>query len=76
MDDAKTDLATSQEAKASATADLGITEKDLQADKDGLANLESDCAAKTEDYNTATASREGELKAIAAAKGAISTKAS
>eukprot|EP00403_Amphidinium_massartii_P023946 CAMPEP_0178400786 /NCGR_PEP_ID=MMETSP0689_2-20121128/15968_1 /TAXON_ID=160604 /ORGANISM="Amphidinium massartii, Strain CS-259" /LENGTH=686 /DNA_ID=CAMNT_0020021591 /DNA_START=74 /DNA_END=2134 /DNA_ORIENTATION=+ len=76
MDKAKAALAASSEAKAVAERDLGMTEKDLKADEEGLESLENDCAAKTEDYNTATASREGELKAIAAAKEVISTKAS
>eukprot|EP00971_Amphidinium_carterae_P336971 6473586-Amphidinium_carterae.1 len=74
MDAAKAALAASGESKAAASADLSMTEKGLAADKDGLANLEADCAAKAADYKTATESRDGELKAIAAAKDALTSK--
>jgi len=74
MSKAKADLAASGESKAAASSDLAMTEKDLEADTDGLSTLESDCASKTEDYKVATASREGELEAIAAAKEALTSK--
>jgi len=74
MDKTKAALAASNEGKATAEKDLSMTEADLKADSDGLASLEADCMAKAEDHKTATASREGELKAIAIAKEAMSSK--
>merc|ERR1719327_2397792 len=69
---AKKGLAESSEKKAAAEGDLDMTTKDLAADTTSLADLNEDCMQKAQDFEAATASREGELKALAEAKKAIS----
>merc|ERR1719284_1439407 len=69
---AKKSLADSSGKKASAEGDLGMTTKELDSDTTSLADLNEDCMQKAQDYEAATASREGELKALAEAKKAVS----
>merc|ERR1719343_1856793 len=73
---AKKSLAESSEKKAAAEGDLDMTTKDLAADTTSLADLNEDCMQKAQDFEAATASRDGELKALAEAKKAISDMAS
>jgi len=68
MDEAKTSLAASGEAKATAEGDLSVTNKDLAADTAALADLHKDCLGKAQDFEAATKSRTEELKALAEAK--------
>jgi len=68
MDEAKTSLAASAEAKATAEGDLSVTNKDLAADTSALADLHKDCLGKAQDFEAATKSRTEELKALAEAK--------
>jgi len=68
MDEAKTSLAASGEAKATAEGDLSVTNKDLAADTSALADLHKDCLGKAQDFEAATKSRTEELKALAEAK--------
>merc|ERR1719464_889289 len=68
MDEAKTSLAASGEAKATAEGDLLVTNKDLAADTAALADLHKDCLGKAQDFEAATKSRTEELKALAEAK--------
>merc|ERR1719399_2787282 len=69
---AKKSLADSSGKKASAEGDLGMTTKELDSDTTSLADLNEDCMQKAQDYEAATTSREGELKALAEAKKAVS----
>merc|ERR1740116_506019 len=68
MDESKTALSASAEAKATAEGDLAVTTKDLGADTAALADLHRDCLGKAQDFEAATKSRTEELKALAAAK--------
>merc|ERR1719245_1929358 len=68
MDEAKTSLAASGEAKATAEGDLSVTNKDLATDTAALADLHKDCLGKAQDFEAATKSRTEELKALAEAK--------
>merc|ERR1719343_532289 len=72
---AKKSLAESSEKKAAAEGDLDMTTKDLAADTTSLADLNEDCMQKAQDFEAATASRDGELKALAEAKKAVSDMA-
>jgi len=72
MTDSKGNLAASAEAKAAAEGDLSVTQKDLAADEASLASTNSDCMQKAGDYEAETKSRSEELKALAAAKAALS----
>jgi len=72
MTDSKANLAASAEAKAAAEGDLAVTQKDLSADEASLASTNSDCMQKAGDYEAETKSRAEELKALAAAKAALS----
>merc|ERR1719159_2381598 len=69
---AKKALSESGEKKAAAESDLALTNKDLEADTKGLADLNQDCMEKAQAHETADKSREDELAAIAAAKKALS----
>merc|ERR1719331_762172 len=71
MNKAKKDLATSGEAKAAAEGELAVTEKDLAADEQALADLHADCMKSAEDFEAETKSRGEELKALATAKKVI-----
>merc|ERR1719502_756524 len=69
--EAKTNLAASQESKATAEGDLSVTSKDLSEDEDSSDDLHHECLTRSTDFETETKSRGEELKAIAAAKEAI-----
>merc|ERR1719261_996396 len=71
MDKAKKDLATSDEAKATAQGDLDVTSKDLAEDTTSLADLHQECMTGAEDFEAETKSRGEELKALATAKKVI-----
>jgi len=71
LDKAKTSLAASAEAKATAEGDLAVTSKDLEEDIKALATLHQDCMSGAEDFESETKSRGEELKALAAAKKII-----
>jgi len=71
LSDAKTSLATSQEAKATADGDLAVTQKDLNEDISTLSGLHHTCLTTSQDYEVETNSRSEELKALATAKGAL-----
>lgn len=68
MDESKTALSASAEAKATAEGDLAATTKALNADTATLADLHRDCLGKAQDFEAATKSRTEELKALAEAK--------
>merc|ERR1719265_669295 len=61
MSEAKKNLAASQEAQATAQGDLDVTQKDLAADSSTLASLHQKCMARSQDFETQTASRSEEL---------------
>merc|ERR1719379_2992369 len=65
---AKSNLAASGEAKATAEGDLAVTEKDLKEDETTLSTLHQDCMTGADDFQAETKSRGEELKALAEAK--------
>merc|ERR1719322_1885148 len=65
-------IAESSETKATAEGDLDITSKSLKSDTDALADLHQECMTKAQDFEAETKSRGEELKALGAAKKAIS----
>merc|ERR1719476_686880 len=71
-DKASKALAAASGAKATAEGALGVTNKDLAADSNTLADLHQLCLTKSQEYEAAVKSRDQELKALAAAKKAIS----
>merc|ERR1719191_2041311 len=71
MNKAKKDLASSEEAKATAEGDLAVTSKSLAEDISTLATLHQDCMKGAEDFEAETKSRGEELKALATAKKVI-----
>merc|ERR1719262_601581 len=71
LDQAKADTAASTESKETATGDLAVTTKDLNADIADLAETHSLCMTTAEDFEAATKSRAEELAALAAAKKAV-----
>merc|ERR1719324_585272 len=71
LDQAKADTAASTEIKETATGDLGVTTKDLNADIADLAETHSLCMTTAEDFEAAPKSRDEELKALAEAKKAV-----
>lgn len=71
LDAAKKNTAAASEKKAAAEGDLDATSKALAADETSLAELTQECMDKAESYEAEKASREAELKAIAAAKAAV-----
>mmetsp|Transcript_63394 Transcript_63394/g.151308 ORF Transcript_63394/g.151308 Transcript_63394/m.151308 type:complete len:690 (+) Transcript_63394:78-2147(+) len=75
MQNAKKNLAASQEKKSNAEGELAATSKTLEEDKKTAATLEQDCAMEKRDYEAASASRADELKALAEAKQYIMEKA-
>lgn len=68
MDEAKKSLAESQELKATAEGDLGVTTGDLNADSSSLASVHHDCMSKANVFEAEVKSRGEELKALAMAK--------
>mmetsp|Transcript_19050 Transcript_19050/g.43344 ORF Transcript_19050/g.43344 Transcript_19050/m.43344 type:complete len:689 (-) Transcript_19050:67-2133(-) len=71
MAEAKQGLAAHGEAKATAEGDLKVTSGELKEDTNVLANLHHNCMTKAQDFEAETQSRSEELKALAAAKKAI-----
>jgi len=69
---AKKGIAESGEKKATAEGDLDVTSKSLNSDTESLGDLHQTCMTKAQDYEAETKSRGEELKAIGAAKKAIS----
>merc|ERR1719361_1215223 len=72
MAKAKKGIAQSAETKAAAEGDLDVTSKSLKGDTDSLADLHQTCMTKAQDFEAETKSRGEELKALGAAKEAIS----
>merc|ERR1719446_1508119 len=68
LDEAKTSKSASEEGKATAEGDLGVTTADLQEDKNTLGSLHHDCMTKANEFETETKSRGEELTALATAK--------
>merc|ERR1719258_389719 len=68
MSKAKSNLAASGEAKATAEGDLAVTSKDLAEDETTLSTLHQDCMTGADDFQAETKSRGEELKALATAK--------
>mmetsp|Transcript_158201 Transcript_158201/g.288381 ORF Transcript_158201/g.288381 Transcript_158201/m.288381 type:complete len:678 (-) Transcript_158201:76-2109(-) len=71
LDAAKTGLAASKEAKASAEGDLSTTSKSLAEDETDLEDMKEDCLTATETYEAEVKSRDAELAAIAKASEVI-----
>merc|ERR1719322_2290737 len=65
-------IAESSEKKASAEGDVAVTSKVLKGDTGSLGDLHQTCMTKAQDYEAETKSRGEELKALGAAKKAIS----
>jgi len=74
MAEAKKNLAQAQGDKATAEGDLSVTSADLKSDQGDKQTLGRDCMSKSQDYEAETRSRTEELKALAAAKDAITSK--
>merc|ERR1719265_1874807 len=68
MATAKTNLAASGEAKATAEGDLAVTTKDLAEDQSTLKTLHQDCMTGADDFQAETKSRGEELAALAQAQ--------
>jgi len=66
--DSKKGLAASEEGKATATADLSVTKKDLAEDTATLKTLHQDCMQGAADFQREAKDRGAELDALAAAK--------
>merc|ERR1719181_2108800 len=73
---AKRKLAETEQALAVAKGDLAVCSKSLAAAVAAKAQLHRDCMEKAQDYELETSSRGEELKALAAAKKAISESTS
>jgi len=71
MDEAKQSKSGSEETKATAEGDLGVTTTDLNNDLGELGNLHHECMTKAQEFETETTSRGEELKALATAKKII-----
>merc|ERR1719242_1655483 len=71
LEEAKTGIAASNEKKATAEGDLGVTTKNLDEDVLALSELHHECLTKAQDYEAETKSRGEELTAIATAKKTI-----
>jgi len=71
MDEAKANLAASQESKAVAGGDLDATSKDLKGDLAAKQDLHLSCMETAQEFEASVASRGEELKALAAAKKVI-----
>lgn len=76
MASAKKNLAQAQSDKATAEGDLSVTSANLKQDVKDKGSLGHDCMTKSQDYEAETKSRGEELKALAAAKKAISSMTS
>lgn len=71
MDEAKKSKSGSEETKATASGDLGVTTTDLNNDLGELGNLHHECMTKAQEFEAETTSRGEELKALATAKKII-----
>jgi DNA repair exonuclease SbcCD ATPase subunit len=71
MAEAKQSKSGSEEAKATAEGDLGVTTTDLNNDLGELGNLHHECMTKAQEFEEETKSRGEELKALATAKKII-----
>ena len=71
MDEAKQSKSGSEETKATAQGDLGVTTTDLNNDLGSLGNLHHECMTKAQEFETEVTSRGEELKALATAKKII-----
>merc|ERR1719460_2355326 len=67
----KADLAAAEETKGTAEGDLSVTKADLAEDNKILGETHHDCMEKANTFETETASRGDELKALATAKKII-----
>eukprot|EP00747_Dinoflagellata_sp_TGD_P157477 gnl/TRDRNA2_/TRDRNA2_177742_c0_seq3.p1 gnl/TRDRNA2_/TRDRNA2_177742_c0~~gnl/TRDRNA2_/TRDRNA2_177742_c0_seq3.p1 ORF type:complete len:521 (+),score=197.63 gnl/TRDRNA2_/TRDRNA2_177742_c0_seq3:196-1563(+) len=65
---AKEDRSAAEETKATAEGDLSVTKADLAEDTKVLSETHHDCMEKANTFETETASRGDELKALATAK--------
>jgi hypothetical protein len=74
MTEAKKNLAQAQSDKATAEGDLSVTSADLKSDQEDKETLGHDCMTKSQDFEAETRSRAEELKALGAAKEAITSK--
>jgi len=72
MDGAKADHVDTTGAKATATGDLDVTTKSLNADIKALADLKQVCASTAADYEAGVKSRNAEITALTAAHKVIS----
>jgi len=72
MNEANKGIAAAKEKTAVAEGDLAMTSKELESDVNTKATLHQNCMTKAQDFEAATKSRDEELKALAAAKTAIS----
>jgi len=71
MDEAKSNLAGSQEAKSVAEGDLATTTKDLAGDRAAKEELHHDCMSAAQEFEAGVKSRGEELGALAQAKKVI-----
>merc|ERR1719223_687247 len=71
MGEAKQSKSGSEESKATAEGDLGVTTTDLNNDLSELGNLHHECMTKAQEFEEETKSRGEELKALATAKKII-----
>merc|ERR1719449_258768 len=74
LDEAKAAKAAASETKATAEADLSMTEKTLAESKDYLKNLSQDCQQKAADWEVSQKGRAEELEALAQAHKIIAEK--
>merc|ERR1719486_468444 len=70
MDETKKAKAAAEEAKATATGELETASKTLSEGESHLKDLQQECMAKAEEYETSQHSRSEELTALEAAKEA------
>merc|ERR1712127_417590 len=71
MGEAKQSKSGSEETKATAEGDLGVTTTDLNNDMGALGDLHHECMTKAQEFETEVTSRGEELKALATAKKII-----
>merc|ERR1719326_1988171 len=71
MDEAKTNLAASQETKSVAEGDLSSTSADLSGDRKAKEELHHDCMSAAQEFEAGVKSRGEELAALAQAKKVI-----
>jgi len=74
LGDAKSGKAAAAEARAAAEGDLAVSTKELANAESAQATLNGDCQTAAADHEESMKNRAGELKALAEAKGIISSK--